>query len=167
MELAPEHVTGFISVAPAPHANVIEPKAFVPPTQPITFDESAVRKFFCNAPRFPIGYIDQYRRSLCSMSPGVFNAVGSGKDILELFIGDFSAIARIPKVVIAGDHDQLVSFQVSLAIAESLGAQHVTVGRDWGLFGFGHMIPIESGSEAILGRCLEWLANAAPAPVLS
>jgi hypothetical protein len=59
---------------------------------------------------------------------------------------------------VAGDNDQLVTGPRSLAVAESLGARHITVGKDWGLFGFGHMIPIENGSEEILKRCLDWFA---------
>jgi predicted esterase len=93
------------------------------------------------------------------MSPGVFNALSSTNGGGALVIDDFAAIASIPKLVIAGDHDQLVTQQVSSAVAESLSAPHVSVGKDWGLNGFGHMIPIESGSEEILKRCLDWFAD--------
>lgn len=94
------------------------------------------------------------------MSPGVFNAVASGDASRAFVIDDFASIASIPKLVVAGDNDQLVTAPRSLAVAESLKALHVTVGKDWGLTGFGHMIPIENGSEEILKRCLAWLADA-------
>jgi hypothetical protein len=61
---------------------------------------------------------------------------------------------------VAGDNDQLVTHERLTAVAESLGAPHISVGKDWGLSGFGHMIPIENGSEEILKRCLDWFANA-------
>ena len=94
------------------------------------------------------------------MSPGVFNAASSGNGSRDLVIDDFAGIAPIPKLVVAGDNDQLVTYERSMAVAESLGAPHVSVGKDWGLDGFGHMIPIENGSEEILKRCLEWFAEA-------
>ena len=94
------------------------------------------------------------------MSPGVFNALSSTNGSGALVIDDFAAIASIPKLVIAGDHDQLVTKQMSSAVAESLSAPHVSVGKDWGLNGFGHMIPVESSSEEILKRCLDWFVDA-------
>jgi predicted esterase len=94
------------------------------------------------------------------MSPGVFNAAASSNGSRAFVIEDFASIASIPKLVVAGDNDQLVTNQMSSKVAESLGARHVTVGKDWGLDGFGHMIPIENGSEEILKRCLDWFADA-------
>jgi len=49
---------------------------------------------------------------------------------------------------------------MSSAVAESLGALHVTVGKDWGLTGYGHMIPVENDSAEILKRCLDWFVDA-------
>jgi pimeloyl-ACP methyl ester carboxylesterase len=163
MEVAREHTTGLISIAPAPHGNVVRPETPVPrpEDQPIIFDEAPMQHFFCNAPRFPKGAIDQYRRSLCAMSPSVFNALGPGNASQALAIDHIGRLASIPKLVVAGDHDQLVTAQMSSAVAQSLGAPHVTVGKDWGLPGFGHMIPIEDGSEEVLDRCLDWFAQAA------
>src|SRR5882672_10008887 len=160
MEVASKQVTGLISIAPAPHGNVSGNWPPVPDDQAISFGEAAMQRFFCNAPRFPKDSLDQYRRSLCSMSPGVFNALGSTNGSQALVIDDFARVARIPKLVVAGDDDQLVPDQISSAVAESLGARRIAVGKDWGLLGFGHMIPIESGSEEILQRCLDWFAAA-------
>jgi len=159
-EVASEHVTGLISIAPAPHGNIAGTNQPVPDDRVVTFPEDAMRRFFCNAPRFPKDSIDQYRHSLCSMSPGVFNALASRNGSRDLVIDDFAKIAAIPKLVLAGDNDQLVPYQMSSAVAESLGARHISVGKDWGLSGFGHMIPIENGSEEILKRCLDWFADA-------
>ncbi len=160
MEIASKHVTGLISIAPAPHGNIAGTHQPVPDDQTITFDEAAMLRFFCNAPRFPKDSIDQYRRSLCSMSPGVFNALAARNGSQALVIDDFASMASIPKLVVAGDHGQLVPYRMSSTVAESLGARHITVGKVWGLSGFGHMIPIETGSEEILKRCLDWFADA-------
>ena len=160
MEVASKHVTGLISIAPAPHGNISNSRPPLPDDKPITFNEDAMRRFFCNAPNFSKDSIDNYRRSLCSMSPGVFNAAASSNGSRAFVIDDFASIASIPKLVVAGDNDQLVTSQMSSKVAESLGARHITVGKDWGLSGFGHMIPIERGSEEILKRCLDWFADA-------
>jgi alpha-beta hydrolase superfamily lysophospholipase len=160
MEVAPKHVTGLVSIAPAPHGNIVGNRPPLPDDRAITFNEDAMRRFFCNAPCFPKESIDQYRRSLCAMSPGVFNALASTNGSQALVIEDFATIASIPKLVVAGDNDQLVPYQMSSAVAQSLGARHISVGKDWGLSGFGHMIPIEIESEEILKRCLDWFADA-------
>jgi pimeloyl-ACP methyl ester carboxylesterase len=162
MDVVPKQVTGLISIAPAPHGNIKGPgnRPPLPADRPITFDENNMRRFFCSAPNFPKESIDNYRRSLCAMSPGVFNAAASANGSRDLMIEDFAAIASIPKLVVAGDNDQLVTAEMSSMVAKSLGAQYISVGKDWGLPGFGHMIPIENGSEKILKRCLEWFTDA-------
>ena len=68
-------------------------------------------------------------------------------------------MGKIPKLVVAGEHDHLTA-AISLAVADSLGAHHIFVGRDWNLPGFGHVIPIEVGSEEVLARSFEWLVDA-------
>jgi predicted alpha/beta hydrolase family esterase len=150
MEVASKQVTGLISIAPAPHGNIANNRPPLPGDQAVVFGEDAMRRFFCNAPNFPKESIDNYRRSLCSMSPGVFNATASSNGSRSFVIDDFASVASIPKMVVAGDNDQLVTDHMSSTVAESLGAQHITVGKDWGLPGFGHMMPIENGSEEIL-----------------
>jgi pimeloyl-ACP methyl ester carboxylesterase len=160
-DLAPNLVTGLISLAPAPHGNIAD-NLPVPEDRPIIVDENAMRRTFCCAPRFPKDSIERYRRSLCAMSPRVFNAVASGGS-RALVIDDFALIASIPKLVVGADHDPIVTEPRSSRVAESLGARHVLVGKDWGLDGFGHMIPVESGSEEILKRCLVRFADATSA----
>ena len=156
--MAPNLVTGLISLAPAPHGNIADNRP-VPEDRPIIVDENAMRRAFCSALRFPRDSIETYKRSLCAMSPKVFNAVASGGS-RALVIDDFACMASIPKLVVAADHDPIVTEPRSSRVAESLGARHVLVGKDWGLDGFGHMIPDETGSEEILKRCLAWFADA-------
>src|SRR5216683_3598881 len=61
MDVASKQVTGLISIAPAPHGNIVGSFPPVATDQVITFDGDAMRRFFCNAPRFPKDSIDQYR----------------------------------------------------------------------------------------------------------
>jgi hypothetical protein len=99
--VASKSVTGLI--APAPHGNLPSSREPTPADRVIVFDDEMTRNFFCNAPRFPKDAIDQYRQSLCAMSPGVFNALSSTDGSGALVIDDFATIASIPKLVIAGD----------------------------------------------------------------
>jgi pimeloyl-ACP methyl ester carboxylesterase len=156
MDNAPDTVSSFIAVAPAPPGIIESPNPKAPEDRAIRFGEKEVRQFFSNADRFPIEALDQYRRSLCDLSPSIFNAVAGKRETPELSIRERSRLREIPTIVIAGDQDHLVSEQRSRTIAEYLDAQHVLVGRDWGLTGFGHMMPIEVGSEEILRRALDW-----------
>src|SRR6266851_4785364 len=95
MDVASKQVTGLISIAPAPHGNIVGSFPPVATDQVITLDGDAMRRFFCNAPRFPKDSIDQYRRSLCSLSPGVFNALASTNGSKDIVIDDFAKVASI------------------------------------------------------------------------
>ena len=88
--MASKSVTGLISIAPAPHGNLPSSREPTPAHRAIVFDDEMTRNFFCNAPRFPKDAIDQYRRSLCAMSPGVFNALSSTNGSGALVIDDFA-----------------------------------------------------------------------------
>jgi len=48
-------------------------------------------------------------------------------------------------------------------VADLFGVAHILPGAEWDLHGFGHMIPIELGSEAIAERVLSWLSDEAAA----
>jgi hypothetical protein len=113
-------ITGLISIAPARYGNLPSNRQPTPADRTIVFVDEMTRNFFCK--RFAKAAIDLYRRSACAMSPGVFNSLSSTDGSGALVIDDFAAIASIPKLVIAGDHDQLVTQQMSSAIAGSLGA---------------------------------------------
>jgi len=158
IEQVPHLISGFIAVAPAPPPILPDmPPAQFPEDTPIRFDEEAMRHSFTNADRFPIAALDVYRRSLCDLSPSMFNSLGSTQSDQALAIHDRTKVTAISSLVIAGDQDQLVPKEISKAVAEFLDADHIVVGSDWGLEGFGHMMPIEVGSEAILERALEML----------
>jgi pimeloyl-ACP methyl ester carboxylesterase len=159
MDEAPHLFAGFIALAPAPPGNIRGSRPPAPPEEAIRFDDAYLRQFFCNADRFPLAAFDRYRRTLCGLKPSIFNAVAARNGSTELVLERLAEIAAIPSLVIGAEQDYLVPAPLSRAVADLLKADYVMVGRDWGLPGFGHMMPIEIGSEAILERALEWFCT--------
>jgi len=102
--------------------------------------------------------VREYRRSLCDTSPAVVNAV-LGQDNGSLTIRNVEKLNACAAIVLAGDQDVLTPVAATAAVAEFMGAEYVLTGRDWGPSGFGHMIPIEVGSEQLLEKLVEWLAT--------
>jgi pimeloyl-ACP methyl ester carboxylesterase len=158
---APDLVRAIMAIAPAPPGILKSERPQAPADRPVIFDAEAVAHVFSNADRFPAAALATYRRSLCPLSPSILNAVASDNRS-ALTIRDPATLARKPTLVIAGDQDQLVLQAVSEQVAAFIGGSHVLVGRDWGFAGYGHMIPIEIDSEAILERGLEHLATVDP-----
>lgn len=157
MDLEPGLVTHFIAMNPAPPSILDVDRPPAPTDRPVRFDDEAVRALFANAGRFPQAALSAYRRSLYDLSPSILNAVSSTKDAQALAIRDKSRIQAIASIVVAGEADRLAPLPISEAVANLLACEHILVGRDWGFDGFGHMIPIEQGSEEILFRALACL----------
>jgi pimeloyl-ACP methyl ester carboxylesterase len=161
----PDLVQAFVAVAPAEPGNVSSDRPLAPVDSPLSLTEEAAANFFTKAPRFPQGAIKAYLRSICDYSPSVQNALGDLDRSGSLIIEDLTRLSAVPSLVLAGDDDQLTPSNVTIPIAACLDAEHVTVGLDWGMFGFGHMMPIESGSEQLLDRVLDWIdARVTPSP---
>jgi len=148
-----------IALAPAPPGNLRGSRPPAPPDEAVRFDADHLRQFFCNADLFPLAAFDRYRRTLCALSPSIFNAVAARNGSSDLVLERLAEIAAVPTLVIGAEQDQLVPASISGAVADLLKADYVMVGRDWGLPGFGHMMPIEIGSEAILERALDWFCT--------
>jgi pimeloyl-ACP methyl ester carboxylesterase len=156
MEELPLLVAGFVALAPAPPGNIRGSRPSAPPAEAIVFEDEYLRRFFCNAPRFPLDSFHHYRRTLTELSPSIFNAVASRDGSTDLVLDRLAEIAAVPSLVIGAEYDLLVPEHISGAVADLLKADYAMPGRDWGLSGFGHMMPIEVGSEAILDRILDW-----------
>jgi pimeloyl-ACP methyl ester carboxylesterase len=161
----PELVDFFIAVAPVPPVvpqtrawvrEWLESLVFPLPSLEsyVRFDEATVRGVFANASRFPHNALNVYMRSLCELSPSVFAAVGSVEGGADIDVADMGPLAEIPSIVVAGEEDCLTPEFTTRIAAHYLQCDLISVGRDWGLPGFGHMIPIEIGSEQILDRAL-------------
>src|SRR5258708_26211327 len=108
-----------------------------------------MRRFFCGAPNFAKDSIDNYRRSLCSMSPGVFNAAASSNGSRAFVIEDFASISSIPKLVVAGGHDKLVSYPRASVVGEAPRTPHLALGGEWGVSGVRHLRSTSHGFRAI------------------
>jgi len=160
VEKRPQCVEALVAIAPAPMGNLKAPRPLFPLDRPVWFDDATAERYFANAERFPAAAMDAYRRSLSDFSPSIMNAVASRDGSNALVVGEPGSLRSLPGLVVAGEQDDLVPRNVSMAVAEFLGAEHVLTGSDWDLPGFGHMIPIEVGSEQVLARICEWL-NAA------
>jgi pimeloyl-ACP methyl ester carboxylesterase len=159
LEQTDAQILAFVAVAPGPPGNLRSALPPNPSDKSVRFDEARIQQFFANGPRFPTQVLTAYRRSLGDISPAIFNAVGSKDGSQDLVIRDLARVRSIPSLVVAGDMDALVPGGISKAVAEFLDADYVLVGQDWGLAGFGHMMPIEIGSEAILDRILNWVTR--------
>jgi len=157
-DLIPDMICAFIAIAPAAPGIRESGRPRAPITAPVRFDDAAVRQFFTNADRFPKAHVDVYKRSLCDLSPSIYNIVAGQGSNHALSVADLQRLRSIPSAVIAAEQDVLVTEDMSREVAEFLNAELVFVGRDWGLQGFGHMMLIETGSEAIVDRILDWLS---------
>lgn len=155
----PELVEAFVAITPAPVGGVASAAPGGGPSgSPLRLDENQIFRVFTNSDRFPRDFAREYRRSLCGTSPAVVNAV-LGQDNGSLTIRSVRNLNACPAIVLAGDQDVLTPASATAAAADFLGADYVLAGRDWGLSGFGHMIPIEIGSEQLLEKLLKWLTK--------
>jgi pimeloyl-ACP methyl ester carboxylesterase len=163
IETVPELVEAFIAVAPAPPLDrIAAAKQEDPPsTRPVELDDQLVSRIFTNSDRFPRDFIVDYRRSLCHVSPAVANAIAGCGDH-SLVIDRVERLTSCPTIVLAGEQDDLTPPTLTEKVADFLGADYVLAGRDWGIPGFGHMIPIERGSELLLDKLIQWHASVIP-----
>jgi pimeloyl-ACP methyl ester carboxylesterase len=76
----------------------------------------------------------------------------------RLVIHHTDKLTGLPSLVVASEQDALTPPSRTIAIADFLKADHIVLGVDWGLPGFGHLMPIERGNELITERVLDWLA---------
>jgi pimeloyl-ACP methyl ester carboxylesterase len=163
IETVPELVKAFIAIAPAPPLDrIAAAKQEDPPTtRPLNLDDQLVSRIFTNSDRFPSDFVVDYRRSLCHVSPAVANAI-VGRGDHSLVIDNVETLTSCPTIVLAGEQDNLTPPALTEKVADFLGAEYVLTGRDWGIPGFGHMIPVEVGSELLLEKLIEWHASVIP-----
>jgi pimeloyl-ACP methyl ester carboxylesterase len=86
----------------------------------------------------------------------VYNELGARVgDYLR--IRDLEAVRSVPTVVVAAEQDRMCSQEETEALAVLTGGDYRLLGRDWALPGYGHLAPIERGSERIAEHVLSWL----------
>jgi len=173
-EQAREAVAAIVGIAPGAPANILralpeDPDAvallrddeslgcpvMLPEHEPVMVDEAFIRNYWANAPRFPLDAFDQYRRSIVPESARLFNERfnigGRG-----LRISDPATIARIPKLVLTGDHDPRHPRAMDETTARYVGAEFVWL-PDRGIVGNGHMPMIEDNNAEIAELIMRWL----------
>lgn len=157
-ETVPDSVLAIVGVNPGEPGNIaFDFPIFDESTPSITSAEIA-RQIFTSSARFPIEHFDEYYASLVPMSPALFNEVGARQGD-GLMLNDTDLISQRPILTITAEQDHLVLPEHVKELAELVKAQFILAGRDWGLEGFGHLIPIERGSEEIASRIADWLAT--------
>jgi pimeloyl-ACP methyl ester carboxylesterase len=171
---APEAVAAIIAIAPGAPANILpelpdDPAevarlshdtslgcpVFMSEDLAVRVGDDFIRNFWANSPRFPIGAFDQYRLSIVPESARLFNERfnigGRG-----LKINDPALLAKIPILVVTGDHDPRHPRIIDEATARYVGAEFVWL-PDRGIVGNGHMPMIEDNSDEIAALLLSWL----------
>jgi hypothetical protein len=87
------------------------------------------------------------------------HALGNSDGSSSLVVTDLDKLRSLPRIVVVGDQDHLTDPTRTELVAQVLMVDQVVTGPDWGLEGFGHMIPIEVGSEKLLFKLLDWLGS--------
>ncbi|MET4783491.1 alpha/beta fold hydrolase [Glaciihabitans sp. UYNi722] len=146
-----------IFLSPAPLGNSAGERQIVPLDRSFIYSPERATAVFTTSARFPKNHRRNYLRSLVGTSPSVMNALSNGDGLGTLLISDLERLRLIPSLVIVGGDDMLTIPPATATFARIVGAEHVELESDWNLAGFGHMIPIENGSDAVLERILNWI----------
>ena len=157
IDIGGDNVSALIAVAPAPPGNVHEERPLAPTDRPLLMSAERVAQSFTNSDRFAPDVLQAYRRSLFDVSPTLINASADLDRSGAMVIEDVDKLIALPSLVLASEQDTMTPPSRTLEVARFLRADHVVLGMDWGLGGFGHLMPIERGSEQIVDALLAWL----------
>ncbi len=150
-----------LASAPLPNGGTaVQTVPAADPDRPVRSNRAVVEQRLASGDRFPKDALDSYFASLVPYGPRLRNgALGVGRpDEKDDFrIHNVDAVARLPVLFVTVDDDRVSPASASVRTAEALGAHFVSLDRDWGLPGFGHMFPIETGNGDILDRVEAWL----------
>ncbi|WP_432827993.1 alpha/beta fold hydrolase [Dactylosporangium sp. CA-092794] len=151
-----ELVRGIVAAMPGVVGNVPFDVPAADESQPIFVSEEMARFMFAASERFPADDFAGYFGSLVPLSPRVYNALGArtGDDLV---LEHPDAVRSVPTLLLAADTDVVATRPSTEALAEFLKIDHVVLGPDWGLPGFGHMAPIERGTGEIAARVARWI----------
>lgn len=166
VELAPNRVVAIAALASSPTPNGGIPLDTVPmagPDKPVRSNRVVMQERLGQSDRFPKDHFNNYFASLVPYGPRLRNgALGGGPGRVDDFrVHNVEALRRVPILFLTVDDDRVSAAEISRATADALGAEFVSLDRDWGLPGYGHMYPIERGNEAILEKIESWLLDRA------
>ena len=148
IDVEPDLITALVAISPAVFGNVPTERSPAPPGQLVVLDRTRI-DIFTNSDRFPGGFIDDYERSLCPLSPAVHNARGDMDGEGALVIDEIDKLRALPRMVVVGEQDRATPPAANQNHRSVPPRGQVVTGPTWGIEGFGHMIPIELGSEEI------------------
>ncbi|PUE50617.1 hypothetical protein B9Z47_02380 [Limnohabitans sp. 2KL-1] len=169
-----EHVAAIIGIAPGSPANLLpilpdDPKAisllqhdpgagfpvYSKPGEPVTVDANFIQAFWANSPLFPIENLQEYARTVVPESPRLlnerFNIGGKG-----LRLSPVHQVGMRPVLILTGELDLRHPRPTDEALARYLGADYIWL-PDVGIKGNGHMLMLETNSDAIAGVLTRWL----------
>ncbi|OYU48938.1 MAG: alpha/beta hydrolase [Rhizobiales bacterium PAR1] len=175
-EQAPEAIVAILGIAPGAPANILPVlpndaaevaklshdislgcPVLLPEDKPVQVGAEFIATYWANAPRFPKGALAQYRQSIVPESARLFNERfnigGQG-----LCINDPASLAKLPILIVTGDHDPRHPREIDQATATFLGAEFLWL-PDIGIKGNGHMPMIEDNSDTIAALLLNWLGE--------
>lgn len=128
---------------------------YAPPDQPVQVDETFVKAYWANSTLFPVEHLQAYMRTIVPESPRIlnerFNIGGVG-----LYLQVPALVASRPILIVTGEHDLRHPKHVDSALADYLGATFSWL-PDKGIRQNGHMLMLESNSDAIAAVLFEWL----------
>lgn len=148
--------------APTPNGGIqLHTVPIADPDKPVRSDRPSAEARLASSDLFPHASMDTYLASLVSCSPRIRNgALGGGREGAneDFRVDDLDAVRAVPILFVTAVADRTSPPEVSHHTARALGAEIVSLDEDWGLPGYGHMFPIETGNNAILTRIEGWLA---------
>lgn len=161
-EIATENVIAIAALAssPTPNGGIrMDTVPLADPDRPVRSNREVMADRLGSSDRFPKTQFDTYYASLVPYAPRLRNgALGGGPGAVNDFrVDNVDALRDLPVLFLTADGDRVSPPDISSATADALGAEHVSLDVDWGLPGFGHMYPIETGNGAILDRVEHWL----------
>ncbi|MCW5771178.1 MAG: alpha/beta fold hydrolase [Rhodospirillaceae bacterium] len=165
-ERVPAQVRAIAALASAPTPNGgirLDTVPVADPGKPVRSDRAGALARLASGTHFSMAHFDAYFASLVAYGPRIRNGALGGSsagraDANDDFrIDDVAALRRVPILFATVADDRTSPAVVSRATAQALGADFVSLDADWGLPGFGHMFPVETGNGAILDRIEAWL----------
>ena len=151
-------VTAIVGVNTGPAGNVHTMAPAMDESRAVFTPDERLTGMFATAERFPNEHFRNYAASRVQLSPRVYNQLG-GRTGQDLTLNDLKAVRSVPILLVAAAGDHVVPESESIEQARLVAADLVVLERDWGLHGFGHLIPIERGSAEVITRIDAWLAQ--------
>lgn len=159
-ERFPSGVRAIAALAPAAVESPVVGWDPAPDDQYVVFTEEMAQTLFANGDAFPQHAFANYRSSLVPLAPRIFNSsLGLNEDLKVDPSRDPGWGSRVPVLLLTADQDQLIPEVRAMETSAALGVPLTRLAEDWGMYGHGHNVIIELGTEKIAGRVDAWLSG--------